>query len=364
MSGKKLLRTRNFYDTSPSWTNITPGGLSSGNPLYDFILDPWAPATTGYLAGRDGVFKSTDLDTTTPTWNNVYSDADIVSDVGESIAVNGWGKLLGSPNLNGWVCFTYGYDTHTRVSAATTFDGGSSWGINSIASGAAFKATTPGCVDVVPHTVGGSLKLYMADGQSDKLYKSLDAGVTWTLVGSIMPNMGYTRCLNIPLDDNPSGDTFYVTCTTHSTDDGFVLKTTNGGTGFTDISQVAGYGSGPKRGGIESYTGDKERLYYWSERISNEIERLWISTDEGSTWAEATCTGLGLAANEWVMAASGFPYNSGQMYVATNKHVYLSTDYGESWVDKSGDIGLNSSGLDFEYVENYANAVIVAGWTE
>lgn len=365
MSGKKLKRTNDFYNTSPTWTDITPGGLTSGNPLYDFILDPWNPSTTGYLAGRDGVFKSTNLDATTPTWTNVYSDSDIVSDVGESIAVNGWGKLLGSPNLNGWVCFTYGFDTHTQVVAATTFDAGSSWGVNPIiASGAAFKATTPGCVDVVPHTVGGSLKLYMADGQSDKLYKSDDAGVTWTLVGSIMPNMGYTRCLSIPLDDNASGDTFYVTCTTHSTDDGFVLKTTNGGTGFSDVSQVAGYGSGPKRGGIESYTGDKNRLYYWSERLSNEIERLWISTDEGSTWTEATCTGLGLAANEWVMAASGFPYNNGQLYCLTNKHVYLSTDSGENWTDKSGDIALNSSGLDFEYVEKYGNGCVVACWVE
>ena len=98
--------------------------------------------------------------------------------------------------------------------------------------------------------------------------------------------------------------------------------------------------------------------------LQSNLVPLKISSDGGTTWTEATCTGLGLAANEWVMAASGFPYSGGQMYVLTNKHVYLSTDYGENWTDKSGDAGLNSSGLDFEYVENYGNGVIVAGWTE
>lgn len=364
MSGKKLYRTNDFYNDAPTWTNITPGGLTSGNPLHDFILDPWNPSTTGYLAGRDGVFKSTDLDNATPTWTNVLTDGDIVSYCGESIAVNQWGKLLASPNLNGWVAFFYAFDTSTDIVCATTTNGGTSWSQNPVMSDAVFKATTPGCVDVVPHTVGGSLKLYMADGQSDKLYKSVDAGATWTLVGSIYPSMGYTRCLSIPLDDNASGDTFYVTCTTHSTDDGFVLETTDGGANFTDVSEVAGYGSGPKRGGIESYTGDKDRLYYWSERLVNEIERLWISTDGGANWTEATCTGLGIDSNEWVMAASGFPYGQSQLYCLTNKHVYLSTDAGETWSDRSGDIALNSSGNDFEYVEKYGNGVIVASWVE
>jgi len=364
MSGKKLYRTRDFYSTSPTWVDITPGGLTSGKPLHDFILDPWNPSTTGYLAGRDGVFKSTNLDATTPTWSHVLTDSDISGYCGESISTLGWGKLLGSPNQNGYVAFFYGFDTHKQVVCAHSTNGGSSWSQTTVFTGAIFRATVPGCVDIVPHTVSGGLRLYIADGQGDELKRSDDGGASWVSVGSIYPGMGYTRCLHIPFDDNPDGDTFYVTCTPHSTDDGFVLQTVDGGTNFNDLSQVAGYGSGQKRGGIESYTGDKDRLYYWSERLVNEIERLWISTDGGSSWTEATCTGLGLAANEWVMAASGFPYNGGQFYALTNKHVYLSTDYGETWSDRSGDITLDSSGNDFEYVEDYANAVIVSCWVE
>lgn len=364
MSGKKLYRTRSLAAASPIWTDITPGGLSSGNPLHDFVLDPWAPETTGYLAGRDGVYKSTNLDTSSPTWSNIYSNSDINGAVGESIATLGWGKLLCSPTLQDWVCFTYGYGTHTKVVAAVSTNAGSTWSTNGIiATGSEFKATTPGCVDVVPHTVSGELRLFLADGQSNTLYWSNDSGASWLAKeSSIYADMGYVRCLHIPYDDNENGNTFYVTCNQHSTDKGFVLKTTDAGINYTDLSQVSDRGSGEKRGGVESYLHDKDNLFYWSEREVNEIEKLWVSSDGGSTWTQATATGLGLNSNEWVMASSRFPYLPGYICVLTNKHIYVSTDYGENFTDKTGSWGGVST--DFEYVENYANAAVVALWTE
>lgn len=493
MSGKKLQRTRSLAAGSPTWEDITPAGLTSGNPLYDFALDYYSPTTTGYLAGRDGVYKCTNLDGT-PTWSHIITDSDINGYCGESIATLGWGKLLVSPVKKDWVAFFWGFDTHTDVIGIISTNAGSTWTAATVLSGSSYRPTTPGCIDVVPHLIGGYLYLYAADSGSGIILKSTNNGATWTTVGT-MPaaptSPGLVRCLHCPYDGNGDGNIFYATATKHSTDYGMVLKFTDGGVAaVTEMTQVAAgtelitdlknrdfssasdwtgsnwsessntllhsagstaaatltnahltpggivsgvdylisydivgrtagdvtpaigavsggaqhtvgthtqtitaaannadisftpssdfdgaidnisvslkysYGSGPKRGGIESYLQDGDKLIYWSERLSNEIEKLWKSTDGGATWTKADATGLGITSNEWVMASARFQYDPNIIYVLTNKHVYVSTDGGVNFSNKSGDISLNSSGNDFEYLENYGNAVIVSLWVE
>lgn len=363
MTSEKLWRTRDFSAGSPVWEDIGPTPISGNSPFRDFILDPWLPGEVAYLASHDGIYKSTDMDTATPTFNLVLTEADIETETGQTLNINGQTKLVASIDQQNYLAYCYGVDNFTRYYCAVSEDGGATWthtliddtGANIASGGAAFAIAD------------GSMVLYWADSSSNNcIWTSTDKGYTWTQAGTFPDSVGRPRVIHVPHDDNASGDLLYVGFSTQSpSTTGYVYKSVDGGGTFTDVRAVAGRGTGQKRTGIETYTNDQNKVIQWVQRVANETEELWISDDAGASWTQAAAAGLGggTSNDEWVMATSGFPYNDGQYYVLTQNQVYVSTDGGATFVDKTGSINALTD-LDWFFLEHYANAVIVPLWTE
>jgi hypothetical protein len=367
MSGKQLLRTRDFSAASPAWVDIGPAQITTGRTFRDFILDPWRPHTTGLLSTFDGLYKSSDLDTTTPTWDMIMSPADILAETGDEITQLYWSKIMGSPNQDGYLAFIYETELGARLWCAKSTDAGATWahvevpdsgGITGIAD------STPGAADIVPHTVGGGLVLYIAhsSGSFGKVYRSTSGGATWEEYADLPDVTGGAHTLHCPYDGNEAGDKFFVgtVISGDTLHPGRLYKFD--GASITNVSPITDHGVGVQRTGVETYTGDSNIVYAWVERVLPDAgHTFWSSDDGGSTWTQAAL--VGFDATGTPASTSGFPYNGGQVYILTRNHIYFSTDGGATVTEKTGDSPIAGS-TDFDSLDDFSRGVIVADWTE
>lgn len=378
MTQSRLGRTRDFSAESPTWAFIEPAGESetlSSRHFKDFILDPWSPATTGYLATLLGIYKSSDLDNETPTWTLVCPAETLESAVEGTVHQTHLyaAKLLGSSHIQDYVAYWYELDNGLHVCRAVTTDGGTSWAVDDVGPeigdgfSAAFHDTTPGAVDIVPYLVGGQPVFYLADGRSDALFRYSPL-TGWT--GGPYPygtsgwgiNYDRARCVHCPVDGNEDGKSVWIGIlnNTIGANAGLLHATDGVDMGAAEVSSTLH--PGPKRGGIESYVGDRNQLYLWHYDTDGVTSVFYVSQDGGASWTTPAMTGFhGRAA-----AASGFPYNGGQYYVLTSPvagqgGIYLSQDGGETWQDKTGNW---TEEMDWDFLTDVANGVIVPLWTE
>lgn len=362
MDKDHLYRTRDFSASSPTWTDKGPG---TGNHFKDFILDPWAPSTTAYLASLTGVYVSEDMDQVTPTWTLVLDAADILAATGSSVPTLSAQKLLGSPNIEGFVAYFYGVDSEQDTWVAITTDRGANWTHYHARDGSGLggiDSSGHGAVDMVPHLIGGAHTFYLATSDGDKLLKSTDSGATWSTAGTFPDNIQNPHVVHCPYEGNEDGQTVYVGFVLDTGIDGRLYKSIDGGATFTTISPVASRGVGVKRTGIESSPLDSDRLYCMVERKSgvDAGHRLYISTNGGSSWTQATATGY--TATQSPAATSGFPYDGGQIYLLTPNAVLVSTDAGETFTSKLG-TGITTP-LDYDSLDSFNMGAIVPLWTE
>ncbi len=360
-----LYRTRNFSVSSPSWTKISPT-IGGSEDFEDFILDPWDPEHYGYLATSEGLYMSDDLDQASPTWTKVVDDAtDVSGATGTTIHRLFDHKLLGTPNIEGFIAWFFPADTGTEVWMCRTTDRFSSFDfVKVLDGGASPDGTAGGSVDVVPHLIGGEVVFYIATKLSDKLYKSSDSGDTWSIVGSFPDNISEPRVVHCPYEGNEDGSIVYVGFAVDgsTTPAGRVYRSTDGGVNFTTISPIASRGVDFHRTAIESSPLDNQALYCWVEQVvalgdANSRTKLYVSTDGGDTWTFK----YQVASSSVAYGSSGFPYNNGQFYVVTTSDVLLSTDGGANFTSKKGDIftAVGASVFDIS-----SGCTIVPLWTE
>lgn len=355
MTGINLWRTTDFNVASPTWVDITPT-VPGTKPLRDFILDPWAPATTGYLASTDGIYKSTDLDQATPSWSQVLSTGDITTATGLSLS-SGWMKVIGSPNIEDFFVFIYPVDSSRRFYCARTSNGGSSWSHALIFNGSPTADNTgAGAVDMVPHLVSGAHILYLATDTGDDLYKSTDGGATWSNHANFPDDVSNPHVVHTPYAGNEDGQTVYVGFVEDGsgTPDGRLYKSTDGGSNFTTITPTANHDIGVRRHSIEASPQDADLLYCWQDSNS-----LFVSTDGGTTWTACALTGF-TTTGQVVHASSGFPYATGRLYFLTTSNLYISTDGGATATSKKGSLTHTSS--DFGTTDGFGSAVVVPLW--
>jgi hypothetical protein len=339
MTETNLGRTRDFSAASPSWSDITPVGA---NGLYDFILDPWAPSTGGFLSSEDGVYRSQDLDQASPSWSLVLSKAAIEAATGASPYTNGL-KIVGSINVQG--AFWLSYHCGGSNFVGRTADGGNTWA--HVDLNPPFGAASAGAFDVVPHLIGGQHRLFQVNGEGDRLYRSNDGGVTWSFSSvSGVGDIHNLFSLSCPYDGNEAGNIIYL--------GGFsgTYKTDDAGATWSHLSYDGVLKStGIVRIGIQAHTLDSDIVVAWV------ADQLWISENAGLTWVQKTATGKpGL-----VRAAGGFPTNSSQLYgvgnAGTTVKIGVSTDGGDTFDDKTGDWA-------WLWPTDSSQAAIAVDWTE
>lgn len=334
-----LGRTDAFSAASPAWVDISPSG---GLTLYHLMLDPWSPATTGYLATDDGLYKSTNLDNASPTWAAVLDAADILSGTGQTLGL--MSMAAGSIHQQNYVVCFYSAGTHARCSFSE--NGGSSWTHGLISSDFSSLTSVSGAV---ADRQGGFLNiLYSGHNTSGgrKLFKSTNKGATWTAVYT-ESNTTATRsvCFHVPYKNNVAGDVVYWSLATIS---GSVSSryTLNGG---STASEMNGNAKTNTKHGIGTYTQDRNLVYHWKADNT-----FWLSGNGGISWIQKSASGL----SGDVRAAGGFPYASGQFYALTTAGIFVSVDGGETFIDKTGDWAFGFT------IAQYYGGTIVPLWTE
>jgi hypothetical protein len=362
-----LYRTRNFSANPPTWTSVGP----SVTGLNDFILDPWNPAQNGFLLGDDGVYRSNDLDTVSPTWDHVLTKAQIESLVTEiNTSAGSLYKIVGSINVQGYFGFLGSWARLTINHSGGMFycwttDSGANWNKSIIVPDGTFvgtRARQSGALDVVPHVVGSSLVLYAAE--MGNLHRSADAGASWSLVATTISLTGSTdgpMTVQCPYNNNSAGDVVYI-AVSPANDTKWMYEYNHAAASLTAISRLsytnAQVRNRAKRGSIETNTLNRQHVYRW-ENVNGSA---YISSDGGSSWTEASMNGIAEPTGV-VLAAGGFPTNTSQLYLVKRRtgsnspRVFISTDSGENWTDKTGNLSSITASPDWR-------TVIVPLWTE
>lgn len=351
MTEDVLARTLNLSASYPLYSSIGPAGAGE---FYDFILDPWNPRQRGWLSTEQGLYLSTDLDQTVPSWTAMLSKATIEAALGTDFLRPY--KVLGSINVEGYVA--YFFTINTAMYCAFSNDYGATW--NYATSWHSGTVAWRGAVDIVPHVVNGNLTLYQwiqgpGSDNTLKLYKSTNRGQSWAAVYTLdigTNDAVYCTTVHCPYDDNDAGDIVYLG---HG-DAGAgvsarkgVYRSTNGGSA---ISELVDESILVKRWGVETYTEDRTRVYYW-----NEDDELWLSTNDAASFSQKAAAGI--SGN--IMSTGGFPTNENQFYVMTDGvGIYVSITEGDSFIDKTGD--WNTHGWGTPSVDG--RQVIVPLWVE
>ena len=341
MTAERLMRTTSLAASSPTWVEISPYEPGATDAFKDFILDPWAPTTTGYIATLQGVYKSTDLNLASPSWSLVLSDAAITTGCGTAMTTAVRQKLIGSPNQQNYIAYFVPVDTSTEIWCVYTENGGTNWTFVKVLDTIFAHIHDAGAVDIVPHTINNSLRLYLASGIDDKIWRSDDKGATWSNVSS--PTIvGNSASLHCPFHNNSDGNVFYLGSYDPAAGTGRAYKSTDSGATISDVSANVAQWVRVKRHAIETWTQDSDLVLQWCEHTTiNSGDQLYVSRNGGSTWVAATMTGYDTdATNEATHATSGNPYNGNQIYALNFDQVYFSEDLGENWTNKTGDLVL------------------------
>ena len=366
MTVRGLARTRNLGAASPSWTNIHPDSTIN---YWDFILDPWQPQSTAYLASEDGMYKSVDMNLATPSWSLVLTRAAIGTGTGKAASGYKWGfKMVGSINQSGYIgymfCMGNGLhmDDSNRVYFARTEDGTDSWSYSVVSQQDGFPANEilgfGGGMDIVPHTISGSLRLYATVGKGAKAtntkcyaYRSDNKGATWSQVYT-SPESLQLGCIPVfaqaPYAGNTDGDEVIINFT-HFFEGVEFKRSINAGAAFSDLSIDGGISTGQgtytiqnaKRFWLERATNNVNRAYAWELNAEASATFLRTSTTGiTGTFSRATMNGIG---SFRVRASGGFPYDDDLFYLIADSGVYATVDAGTEWLTKTGDLNLSLS---------------------
>lgn len=358
MLSGELYRTRNFSASSPAWT-----GIHTGN-LYDFILDPWNPNNNSVLLKDDGVWLSTEMAGTSPSFTQVLDATDVASVVTATIGAGYsgpvWRVAKGSINVQGY--FVVGFSVgsaggFTEWFCAYTYDYGQTWGVSYIGNaGNANYSQQYNALDVVPHLVNGNIRLFSSHAYTISI--SNNGGASWS-TASTFSVAGSNALDNItvhcPYAGNEDGNIVYF-CHIDNRPATYVRQVArynyNGGLSPTySIIYNGGGSGGVSRWCVESYTNDNLAIYMVLSGTT-----IYVSDDGGSTYSPASMTGMTYGGTA-IYSTGGFPTNNQQFYAVSGGGVFVSTDRGENWTDKTG-TGISSM------VSVGTRTVIVPLWTE
>lgn len=348
MGTNHLGRTRDFGANHPTWDNVP---IPAVTRCWDFILDPWNPKNGGWLSTDQGLYKTANLDSTTPSWSQVLSKSAIESGTGRSNYRSGY-KVIGSINKQNYFAFFFIVDTSGQkyLYCAATTDNGSNWvftEINSFGVG-----DWAGAADYVPHLVNGNVVLYVAGIQETgspvtarpQVFKSTNGGVTFSSVGTIGALVAFGNAtpysVHCPYNDNTDGLDVYVANVLG------IYKSINGSTftslGITPQANIS-------RTSVETYTQDQDIVYVWDSddniRVSNSAGAIGSFSTRGSVPGT-------------LKAAGGFPFNSQRYYAVSDSGIYASFDGGFSFIDKTN----NYPVAQLSPSASYNKAVIVPVW--
>lgn len=158
--------------------------------------------------------------------------------------------------------------------------------------------------------------------QSRTVWKSVDAGQSWTNIGSSLPEG--TKHTTHPLLLDPS--TYLVNASGWGKGTGGVYRTTTGGATWTQVSAQ-------EAGGVPLRASDGS--IYWLLASDRGVIR---SADQGRTWTQACGPGV-------VKGMHLIELPDGKLAALAGRHIKVSADHGSTWTPLLEPLPVQPAGL-------------------
>lgn len=302
------------YDDGQSWQTFTDELTNIG--VSDLAIDPLHPDTM-YLATGDrdaadtysfGLLKSTDGGLT-------WSPTGLSFNVNQNYRI---GRVVIHPDSTNIVIAATNGGIYRSTDYGSTFtleQSGTFYGVHMATNDTVFATTT---------------------GSQPRVYRSTNAGDTWSLLTSGLPTSGVFRC-ELALSSTPGK--LYVVYGSSNYGFGGLYRSTNGGQNWSLMSSTpnimgwsnTGAGSGGQAWydlSIACDPNSENTVYVGGVNI-------WKSTNGGSNWS-IVGHWFGAGSTPYVHADHHhaiFRPNSSELYVSTDGGVYKTTNGGSSWTD-------------------------------
>ena len=296
------------------WTNITGtfAGMQSECGNFGGVYP--SPYEDKLILGvaRQGLFSSVDGGTTYQA----------IGTTGDKI-LNRLAMVIWDPAATQvfWTSGIYGWESPFTDGVFKTTDGGASF------VGYAKLAMIQSANDSVSIDFNDPARKTMLSGgheQAGLLFRSTDAGETWTDIGSSLPNTVGFCTTSLVLD----AQTFLVGCAAgYSKKSGAILRSSDGGKTWSQVS-----GKGVSGQPLWAYDGS----IYWA----GEGGGMFKSADFGKTFTQVADAGT---------AGSTVPIQlpTGAIVSSAQKSLKLSPDAGKTWIPVATDMPWAASGIAY-----------------
>lgn len=182
------------------------------------------------------------------------------------------------------------------------------------------------------------LRMLLAGGheQSRTVWKSVDAGQTWTNIGLTLPQGTKFSSNPLLIDAN----TYLVNASGWGKGTGGVYRTTNSGVTWTQVSALEANGSP-----LIASDGS----IYWLLMFDRGVIR---STDQGQTWTQVCGSGV-------LKGSSLIELPDGRLAGIANKGVKVSSDHGATWKPVAEPTPVQPAGVIYAPVQH---ALYIWNW--
>lgn len=361
---KGVFVTSNIYAASPTWSPLNDGLSSDALKINEIALDPFNPSTA-YIATELGVYKNTAWQTG-GAWTLILDRATAQSMVGGEPDTAGFGEIratIAQQGLLYTVVVVRGSDGWDHSYILRSENGGTLWvkGAEILQSaqsrpvpyrrkavGYYSSSLWPSSHDANKLWIGAKA-VFSTVSQEERIWYSTDKGNTYTtLLAEYLRSFGYNMIVHVPYHANEDDSVIYVYGFPYLGDgNGRILKSTNGGAAWTDITPLGRRPSpyAPQRA-FEVQTLSTELLFAMTDSTSvvENGPRVSVSGDGGDTWS----TGGDLRSSTYhVLDLSGFPFDNNRLLAGLGDAfaregqramVVLSQDRGATWQDKTGNL--------------------------
>ncbi|MFN0203017.1 MAG: VPS10 domain-containing protein [Bacteroidia bacterium] len=339
-------RTAGTTGWNADWTLEGPN--NTGGRFNTVAIHPTTPNIMYAGAASGGVWKTTDGGT---TWNPIFDDKPYLSVshiVFDPTNPNTIFVGTGDTQISGYPFLGDGIYKSTDAGATWTNIGLAQC---KIISRIAINPQNPNII------YAATMGLPFERGLDRGLYKTTNGGGTWTKVLYVSDQAGVVDLLLDPTNAN----TIYATSwdrirnmqeSTVSGSGGRIWKSTDGGTTWNQIMNGI-TGGDLCRIGIAISQQNNNKLYAVVVNTGLDLENVYKTTNGGTTWTAVQGNNLDFS------GLGGFGWYFGQIRVnpTNDNHIWVlgvgvqkSTDGGNNWTDGDGNGDMHSDKHDLEFI--------------